>query len=71
MKVNQLKTGVILSYIQMGLGMIISIIYTPFMLRFLGQSEYGLYNISSSVIAYLSVLDFWVWKCIHTLLFKI
>ena len=58
MKVNQLKTGVILSYIQMGLGMIISIIYTPFMLRFLGQSEYGLYNISSSVIAYLSVLDF-------------
>ena len=46
MKVNQLKTGVILSYIQMGLGMIISIIYTP------------LYNISSSVIAYLSVLDF-------------
>lgn len=58
MKVNQLKTGVILSYVQMGLGMIISIIYTPFMLRFLGQSEYGLYNISSSVIAYLSVLNF-------------
>lgn len=58
MKVNQLKTGVILSYVQMILGMIISIVYTPFMLRFLGQSEYGLYNISSSVIAYLSILNF-------------
>lgn len=58
MKVNQLKAGVILSYLQMGLGMIISLIYTPFMLRLLGQSEYGLYNISSSVISYLSLLNF-------------
>lgn len=58
MKINQLKTGVVLSYVQMALGMVISIIYTPFMLRYLGQSEYGLYNISSSVIAYLSVLNF-------------
>lgn len=58
MKVNQLKGGVILSYVQMGLGMIISLIYTPIMLRLLGQSEYGLYNISSSVISYLSLLNF-------------
>jgi len=58
MKVNQLKTGVILSYLQMVLGMVISLIYTPLMLRMLGQSEYGLYNLSSSVISYLHILQF-------------
>lgn len=57
MKVNQLKAGVILSYVQMGLATIISLIYTPMMLSLLGQSEYGIYNIASSMIAYLSVLN--------------
>lgn len=58
MKVNQIKTGVVLSYLQMGLGMVISLVYTPLMLRMLGQSEYGLYNISASVVSYLNILQF-------------
>lgn len=58
MRVNQLKAGAALSYISMVLGYIISIIYTPIMLRLLGQSEYGLYNLVSSVVAYLGVLNF-------------
>src|SRR5690554_5735567 len=58
MKTNQLKAGAILSYISMGLGYIVSIIYTPIMLRLLGQSEYGLYNLVASVVAYLGVLNF-------------
>lgn len=58
MKTNQLKAGAILSYISMGLGYIISIIYTPIMLRLLGQSEYGLYNLVSSVVSYLGLLSF-------------
>src|SRR5690554_4586976 len=58
MKVNQLKAGAILTYISMGLGFLISLIYTPLMLRLLGQSEYGLYNLAASVIAYLGVLNF-------------
>ncbi|NFO13457.1 hypothetical protein FDB34_04370 [Clostridium botulinum] len=57
-KVNQLKAGAILSYISLGLTNIIAIIYTPIMLRLLGQSEYGLYNLSNSIIGYLGVLDF-------------
>ena len=44
MKINQLKAGAILSYIQMGLNVIIGIIYTPIMIRLLGQSEYGVYS---------------------------
>lgn len=58
MKINQLKAGAALSYISMGLGYAISIIYTPIMLRLLGQSEYGLYNLVASVVAYLGVLNF-------------
>lgn len=58
MKVNQLKAGAVLSYISMGLGYLVSIIYTPIMLRLLGQSEYGLYNLVASVVAYLGVLNF-------------
>ena len=58
MKINQLKAGAILSYISMSLGYIISILYTPIMLRLLGQSEYGLYNLVSSVVSYLGLLSF-------------
>lgn len=58
MKVNQLKAGAILSYISMGLGYLVSLIYTPVMLRLLGQNEYGLYNLVSSVISYLNILNF-------------
>lgn len=58
MKLNQLKAGAALSYISMGLGYLVSIIYTPIMLRLLGQSEYGLYNLVASVVAYLGVLNF-------------
>ncbi len=58
MEINQLKAGAALSYISMGLGYVISIIYTPIMLRLLGQSEYGLYNLVASVVSYLGLLSF-------------
>ena len=58
MKINQLKAGAALSYISMGLGYLISIFYTPIMLRLLGQSEYGLYNLVASVVSYLGLLSF-------------
>ena len=57
MKVNQLKAGVILSYLSEGIMVLSGLIYTPIMLRLLGQSQYGLYQLSSSVIAYLSLLS--------------
>ena len=54
---NQLKWGSILSYAQMGLGILVGLIYTPVMLRLLGQSEYGLYNTVSSTISMLGLLN--------------
>lgn len=58
MKINQLKAGAILSYLSMGLGLVVSILFTPIMLRLLGRSEYGLYNLVSSVVSYLGLLKF-------------
>ena len=57
MPINQLKAGAFLSYVSIGLNNIIGLTYTPFMLRMMGQSEYGLYSLVASVIAYLTVLD--------------
>lgn len=57
MKVNQLKIGAILSYIVIGLNMIVGLAYTPVLIRMLGQSEYGLYSLVASIISYLTVLD--------------
>ena len=58
MKKNELKQGVILSYINLGIGTIIPFIYTPIMLRILGQAEYGLFSLASSAVSYLSLLSF-------------
>ena len=57
MKAKQLQIGAMLSYLQMALQIIIGIIYTPIMLRLLGQSEYGLYNTVSSTISTLGILS--------------
>ena len=57
-KINQLRSGVYLSYINMALGMIIPFFYTPVMLRMLGQAEYGLFSLSHSVVSYLALLSF-------------
>ena len=58
MKTNQLKIGVVLSYVSMIAQNIIAIVYTPVMLRLLGQSEYGLYQLVYSVVSYLGLLSF-------------
>lgn len=58
MNKNQLKAGAILSYISLFLSTIISLLYTPFMLRMMGQSEFGLYSLTASVVGYLTILDF-------------
>lgn len=56
--INQLRAGVVLSYINLGISSIIPMLYTPIMLRMLGQAEYGLYSLANSVIGYLSLLSF-------------
>ena len=54
---NQRKWGVILSYVNIIINVVVGLVYTPFVLRALGQSEYGLYSLIGSVVGYLSILD--------------
>lgn len=55
---NQLKAGVFLNYVIIALNALVGLLYTPYMLRMMGQSEYGLYSLVTSVIAYLTIMDF-------------
>ena len=55
---NQRKIGVVLSYISLIANAVIGFIYVPLLLRFMGQEEYGLYQLMGAFIAYFSVMDF-------------
>ena len=55
---NQRKAGTLLSYLHILVSNTISIIYTPYMLQMMGQSEYGLNGTAGSFISYLSILSF-------------
>lgn len=54
---SQKKSGVILTYLTQIIKIITGLVYTPIMLRLVGQSEYGLYQIADSTISYLSLLN--------------
>ncbi len=54
---NQLKAGAALNYAIILLNTIVGLLYTPYMLRMMGKSEYGLYSLVASVISYLTILD--------------
>lgn len=55
---SQIKIGAILSYTIVGINILIGFIYTPILIRTLGQAEYGLYSLVYSFMSYLTILDF-------------
>ena len=58
MKKDQVKAGAALPLVSLLISNVIPFIYTPIMLRILGQAEYGLYGIASSFMGYLNLLNF-------------
>lgn len=54
---SQIKKGAILSYISIGLTNVIGLVITPFIVKSLGDSEYGLYSLIGALIGYLTVMD--------------
>ena len=58
------KQGVILSYILMIFEVLSTLLITPFLIRTLGQAEYGVYKLSASITAYLLLLDLGVGNAI-------
>jgi len=55
---SQLKKGAILSYITIFLTNSIGLLLTPFIIRSLGDAEYGLYTLIGAFVGYMTVLDF-------------
>ncbi len=55
---NQKESGIILSWTTQGILVLSGLIYTPIALRILGQNEYGLYQLTGSVVSYLGLLGF-------------
>ena len=55
---SQRKLGVIFSYVSIILYTVIQLLYTPLLIRKLGQSEWGLYSLVASIIGYLTIMDF-------------
>jgi len=58
LQVNQIRAGAALSYVSMALSTVISLVYTPIMLRQLGDSEFGVYQAVLPIISYLNLLSF-------------
>lgn len=54
---NQKKIGIFLSYFYFTVKIIAQLAILPIILKGLGQSEYGVYQLSSSIISYLSLLN--------------
>ncbi len=55
---NERKNGAILSYIVILVNTFVQLLYTPILIKKLGQSEYGLFSLVESIIGYLTILDF-------------
>lgn len=57
MAVSERKAGALLSYISLAINAIGSFLYVPILIGALGTSQYGVYQLIGSIIAYLSVMD--------------
>lgn len=55
---NQRKIGILISYINIFLHAVLGFIYVPILLYYVGASEYGIYQLIGSFIAYFGVMDF-------------
>jgi len=54
---KQIKLGAIMAYISIAVNIVAGLVYTPWMVRSIGQGDYGLYTLSVSLIS-MFVLDF-------------
>ena len=55
---NQRKVGVILGYANIIVKNLVNLVYTPMLLAFVGQADYGVFQTSNSFVFSLSLLSF-------------
>ena len=69
MKSNSIKVGAIISYISILLNIVISLLYTPWMIHEIGISDYGIYSLIVSFLSYF-LLDFGLGEAISRFISK-
>ena len=66
---NNIKKGAVISYVAIFLNIAITFFYTPWMIRKIGVSDYGLYSLVYSFISYF-ILDFGLHQAIQRFIAK-
>lgn len=66
---QQIKYGAVLSYAGIILYILIGLLYTPWMIRCIGQADYGLYTLAYSIIS-LFVFDFGISSAVQRFVAK-
>lgn len=56
--ISEIKAGAVLNYTNIFLRIGIGLFLNPFILSHLGESEYGLYTIAGTIVAYIALMDF-------------
>ena len=54
---KQMSAGVVLSYLVILIQFLTGLVYTPIVLRSLGQSQYGVYSLCASFMGYLTIMN--------------
>lgn len=54
---KQISSGIVLSFISQIITILVGLTYTPLMIRILGQDEYGLYQLTQSIVNYLNLMN--------------
>lgn len=55
---NERKIGILISYVNIVLHAVVGFVYVPLLIHYAGTSEYGLYQLIGSFIAYFGIMDF-------------
>lgn len=61
---SEARKGAVLNYLNLLLIVVTGVVLTPFVIRYLGASQYGLYSLMGSVIPYITLLDLGLGKTI-------
>ena len=56
-KKQNLKLGAIISYLWVVVHIGVNFLFAPILIKYLGQNEYGLYQVIASFLAYINVLE--------------
>ncbi|MGG3889230.1 lipopolysaccharide biosynthesis protein [Metabacillus fastidiosus] len=70
MSISGIKRGIIASYSLKGADLLSALLFTPFLISFLGQSEYGIYALIGALIGSLAILEFGFRDSITKYIFK-